>query len=37
MGIGIAVGVDILKNLIRDESDITSAVGLPVLSRLPKI
>jgi len=37
MGIGIAVGVDILKNLIRDESDITSAVGLPVLARLPKI
>jgi len=37
VGIGIAIGVDTLKSLIRDESDITSAVGLPVLARLPKI
>jgi len=37
VGIGIVLGLDILKSLIRDESDITSAVGFPVLARLPKI
>ncbi len=37
VGIGIVLGVDILKSLIRDESDITDAVGLPVLARLPEM
>jgi len=37
VGIVVVLGLDILKSLIRDESDIASAVGLPVLARLPNI
>lgn len=37
VGIGLTLGLDILKNLIRYESDITGAVDMPVIARLPKL
>jgi uncharacterized protein involved in exopolysaccharide biosynthesis len=37
VGIGIALGLDYLKNPIRHEKDITTAVEVPIFGYIPKI
>jgi uncharacterized protein involved in exopolysaccharide biosynthesis len=37
VGIGIVLGLDFLKNLIRHEKDITTAVEVPIFGHIPKI
>ena len=37
VGIGVVLGLDFLKNLIRHEKDITTAVEVPIFGHIPKI